>query len=65
MFLDHAVHAFGKNFILRLEKFVTWIGPLLNRLLDESPSDNERIIIGEFACLGSTIRMRNRTVERG
>jgi hypothetical protein len=57
VFLDHVVHPFSENSILRLEELVTWVGPLLDCLLDEGFGYSERIVVGELSCLGPTIRL--------
>ena len=65
MFFENAVHAFDENGVFRLEKLVAWFGPFLDRFFDKPFGDDEGIIIGKLAGLGSTFGMRGWTVERG
>lgn len=58
VFLDQGVHPFNENSVLRLEKFVTRVDPLLNRFFYEPFSHYEWIIVRELACLGPTFNMR-------
>ena len=55
--VDHAVHPFNKNGVHRLEELMTWVGPLLDGLLDEGFGDNEWIIVGELSRFGPAIHL--------
>ena len=61
--LDHVVHPFSENGILRLKELMTWVSPLLNGLLDEGLGYRKRIVVGELSCLGTTIRLSDWTAR--
>jgi len=61
--LDHHIHTFNKNGMLRLEELMGWIGPFINRLSYELSGDDEWIVIGELSCLGPALDLSNQTAN--
>ena len=63
--LDHPVHTFNENRVLRLEELMSRISPLINCLPYELPGDNEWIVIGELSCLGPALHLSGQTANGG
>ena len=55
LFVDHTIHLLYENGVLRLEKLVTRVRPLFDRLFYKSPGYDERIIIRKFTRLGPVL----------
>jgi len=61
--VQYPVHPFNENGVLCLEEFVTWIGPLLDRLFDEPSGDDEWVVVRELSCLCPALDFSCRTAQ--